>query len=260
MFHGYAVFAAGITPAPAVVPGRPGSGGARHTRPRPDLQQVVLRCAAMRFPTLSLPAVAAGLTLALTACTSDTADPTPTVDDTAVTSDDGLEGEAGNQGWMCQYVSPRAVEVLAGGEAQTPRQLVTEDDPDSWVCDVLVGGPGEQEPLARLSIMLGEEARQSARARAESEDGVERGPDYLGVSFLSPGLVTGLTLCTAPDATSARDKIPYSLVIESFGETGPEATDRLRQALTEAAKNLDGTMGCSPRRAVAEDASQTTAP
>lgn len=215
----------------------------------------------MRTRTLSLTAVVTGLTLALTACTSESADPEPTApDDTAATSDDGLEGDAGNQGWMCQYVSPRAVEVLAGGEAQTPRQLVTEDDEDTWVCDVLVGGPGEQEPLARLSIDLGEEAREEARERAESAEGVQPGPDYLGVSFVSPGLVTGLTLCTAPDATDVNDKIPYALVAESFGETGPEATDRLRQALTEMAKNLDGNLGCSPTRAVAEDAEQTTAP
>ncbi|GGK58238.1 hypothetical protein [Ornithinimicrobium pekingense] len=216
----------------------------------------------MRTRTLTLPAVLAGLALLAGACTSEDADPRPTAEDTANATDDGLEGQAGNQGWMCQYVSPTAVELAAGGEAQTPRELISVDDEDSWVCDVLVGGAGEQEPVIRLSIELGEEARTAARARAEGAEGVEPGPDHLGVSFVSPGLVTGLTLCTAPDATSATEKIPYSLVAESLGETDAEATEHLERALTETAKNLDRTLGCSPRRAVEEeqDAAQTTAP
>jgi hypothetical protein len=215
--------------------------------------------------TRTLPALAAGLALVLGACTSGTDEPGPTGDGASATDDaaaasDGLQGEAGNQGWTCEYVSPAAVELAAGGEATTPRQLVTQDDEDAWVCDVLVGGEGEQEPVIRLAIHLGEEARGTARARAESAEGVEPGPEHLGVSFVSPGLVTGLTLCTAPDATDTDDKIPYSLVIESLGQTDQETTEQLERALTETAKSLDRTLGCSPARAVSEDSGQTTAP
>lgn len=214
----------------------------------------------MRTRTLTLPALAAGVALVLGACTSEPTEPQQTTDDAATTADDGLEGEAGNRGWMCQYVSPTAVELANGGEAETPRQLVTQDDDEAWVCDVLVGGRGEQEPLIRLGIHLGEEARATARERAESAEGVQPGPDHLGVSFVSPGLVTGLTLCTAPDATDATEKIPYSLVIESLGETDAETTEHLQRALTETAKSLDRSLGCSPTRAISEDSGQTTAP
>lgn len=214
----------------------------------------------MRTRTLTVPALIAGLALSLSACTSESADPVPGDDAAASTPDDGLEGEEGNNGWMCQYVSPTAVELANGGEPETPRSLVTEDDEDTWTCDVLVGGKGAQEPVIRLGIHLGEEARDEARARAEAAEGVEPGPDHLGVSFVSPGLVTGLTLCTAPNATTANDKIPYSLVIESLGETDAETTEHLQRALTETAKGLDGSVGCSPRMAVSEDAGATSAP
>jgi hypothetical protein len=215
--------------------------------------------------TRTLPALVAGLALALGACTSGTDEPEPTGDGATSTEDaaaasDGLQGGAGNRGWMCQYVSPAAVELAAGGKAQTPRELVTEDTEDAWVCDVLVGGAGQQEPVIRLGIHLGEEARQTARARAEGAKDVQPGPKHLGVSFISPGLVTGLTLCTAPKATDREDKIPYSLVIESLGETDAKTTEQLEQALTETAKNLDRSLGCSPARAISEDAGQTTAP
>lgn len=214
----------------------------------------------MRNRALTAVAAVAGLTLVLGACTSGEPDPAPTSDDTAVTSDDGLEGTAGNQGWMCNYVNPKAVELANGSTPETTRMLVTEDTEDSWVCEVLVGGKGEQEPVIELSIRLGEKASEEARARAEAADGVEPGPDHLGVSFVSPGLVTGLTLCTDPQSTDAADKIPYALVAESFGDTGAETTDYLQRALTETAKGLDQSVGCSPSAALRDEAEQTTAP
>ena len=217
----------------------------------------------MRTPARSLAAATVGLTLLLSACTSESGDPEPSASADAeetATADDGLEGEAGNRGWMCQYVSPTAVELANGGEAETPRQLVTEDDAENWACDVLVGGPGQQEPLIRLGIRLGEDARAAARQRAEGEQGVETGPDHLGVSFVSPGMVTGLTLCADPRSSDARERIPYSLTIESLGETDAETTDHLERALTETAKNLDRNLGCSPKRALEEEAGATSAP
>lgn len=206
-----------------------------------------------------IPSLLAVAALTLGACTSGDADPAPSQDAAAQTSDDGLEGEAGNQGWTCQYVSPPLVESAAGGRAETPRQLVTEDDEDGWSCDVLVGGPGEQEPVVRLGIHLGEEHRDAARARAEGEQDVRPGPEHLGVSFVSPGLVTGLTLCTDPEG-AAGARIPYALTAESLGETGEETTALLQRALTEVAKGLDGSLGCSPKQARADDAEQTSAP
>ncbi len=212
----------------------------------------------MRNRTLTAAATAAGLALVLGACTSGDPDPAPTADDTAVTSDDGLEGTAGNQGWMCNYVSPTAIELANGSAPGTTRMLVTEDTEDSWVCEVLVGGKGEQEPVIELSIRLGEQAREEARDRAEAADGVEPGPDHLGVSFVSPGLVTGLTMCKDPQSTDVADKIPYALVAESFGQTDEETTKKLQTALTETAKGLDQSVGCSPKLALKEDAAAQT--
>lgn len=206
-------------------------------------------------------ATATGLALVLGACTSGGADSAPTSEDTAVTSDDGLEGTAGNQGWMCNYVSPTAIELANGSTPETTRMLVTEDTEDSWVCDVLVGGKGEQEPLIELSIHLGERSWAQARARAEGAKGVEPGPDHLGVSFVSPGLVTGLTMCTDPQSDDPDDKIPYALVAESFRQTDATTTEHLQRAVTETAKNLDQSIGCSPKLALQQDAAaRTTAP
>lgn len=215
----------------------------------------------MRTRTLATAVTAAGLVLALGACTSDAPDPAPTSDDAAVTSDDGLEGTAGNQGWMCNYVSPTAIELANGGAPETTRMLVTEDTEESWACEVLVGGRGEQKPIIELAVRLGEDARAQARAEAEGAEGVETGPDHLGVSFVSPGMVTGLTLCKDPQSADVDDKIPYTLVARSFGETDPETTDHLERAVTETAKNLDQSVGCSPKRALQEEAAaQTEAP
>lgn len=207
-------------------------------------------------------ALVAGLAVALSACTSEEPEAPPVAaEDSARTSDDGLEGEPGTgTGWLCEYVSPATLRAAVGAEAQSPRQLVTEDDEDSWVCEVLVGGPGEQEPAVRLAIQLGEEARDLARERAEAAAQVRGGPEHLGVSFVSPGLVTALTLCTAPDAQDRGERIPYTLVAESLGETGEEATAGLRQALTEAAKRLDAAVGCSPSQALSDEAAATTGP
>lgn len=202
---------------------------------------------------LSVPTLAVTTVLTVGACTSEdpaTETSTSGTDDAAVTSDDGLQGEVGGNGYLCQYVSPATADAAAGGTAVTPRGLVTEDDEDGWVCDVLSGGPGEQEPVLRLSIHLGEEARAEARARAEAEDGVEPGPEYLGLSFISPGLVTGLTSCTAPDATNRADQIPYTLVGESLTIIDEEMTDEVRSALALMAQNLDKSVGCAPKAAL----------
>ncbi|MFK5635737.1 hypothetical protein [Ornithinimicrobium sp. LYQ103] len=216
----------------------------------------------MRSSTLTATALVA--VLGLTACTSEEPTPTPSTDEATssggTTTDDGLEGGPGTNGWMCQYASPDAVSAVAGEEPTTVRELVVQDDAEGWVCQVLVGGAGEQETVLTVSVLLGEEYRDAARARAESADGAEPGPAYLGVSFLSPGLVTGLTLCTAPDAARSDDRIPYTLVAESLAETGEDATDALRATLGEAARSLDQGLGCSPQAALAEDAATTTAP
>lgn len=212
----------------------------------------------MRNRTLTAAATATGLALVLGACTSGGPEPAPTSDDTAVTSGDGLEGSAGNRGWMCNYVSPKAIELANGSAPGTTRMLLTEDTQESWVCQVLVGGRGEQEPVVELSIRLGQAAREEARSRAEAAEGVSPGPDHLGVSFVSPGLVTGLTMCTDPASSDVADKIPYTLVAESFGQTDEKTTHQLQAVLTETAKGLDQSVGCSPKLALQQDAAAQT--
>lgn len=213
--------------------------------------------------------VAAGLALLLSSCTTSE-DPTPTptaTEDAAATSDDGLEGTEGRNGWLCEYVNASAVNAAAGGEAVTPRQRIVEDDEDAWVCEVLSGGPGEQEPIIRLSILLGEQARAEARERAEAAEGVEPGPEHLGRSYISPGLVTGLTSCVRPGATQRDDQVPHTLIGESFLVDDQEVTEDLRGALSSMAQGLDKGLGCSPKQAVidqadsdGDDAGTTTAP
>lgn len=205
-----------------------------------------------------------GLALTLSACTSEDAGTARgtagTADDAALTSDDGLQGQSPQNGWLCEYVSPSAVDAAAGGKAVTPRSLTVQDDEKAWVCEVLSGGKDEQEPIVRLTIALGEEGRATAGQRAEAAQGVQPGPDYLGRSFISPGLVTGLTSCTAPKATDRSQQIPYTLVAEAFKVTTPEVTDDLRSALTIAAQGLDKSLGCSPKQASKDQAAATTAP
>lgn len=216
----------------------------------------------MRAPHLLPVTAVTALALALTACTSE--DPVdevpPATDDASVTSDDGLEGGPGSNGWLCQYVSPSATDAAAGGTAETPRERIVEDDEDSWVCEVLTGGPGEQRPVVRLSILIGEEFRAEARERAEAAPDVEQGPDYLGLSFISPGLVTALTSCTDPAATNRSQQVPYTLVGEALEVVDEETTEDLRSSLTTAARNLDQGVGCTPGQALADQEAATTAP
>lgn len=225
----------------------------------------------MRNRIFSSTAVAAGLALVLTSCTSEDATVAGrTTDDAAVATDDGLEGEPGRGGWLCEHVSPAAVEAASGGEPVNPRQLVLQDDAEGWVCEVLTGEKGAQEPVVRLSILLGDEARATARERAEAAEGVEPGPEYLGRSYISDGLVTGLTTCTRPGATKRDDRVPHTIVAESLGEKDEATTKGLLAAAGQAAQGLDRGLGCSPKQAVIEqsedaqgegdDAATTTAP
>lgn len=225
-----------------------------------------MRNRSFRPSLLSSVAVAAGLALTLTSCTSE--EPAPpassetggTQADGASATDDGLEGDVPDNGWYCEHLNMDVIDAAAGGTAVEPREKVVQDDEKGWACEVLVGEKGSQEPLLRLSIQLGEEARAEARARAEAVDGWEEGPQHLGRSYISPGLVTGLTSCTKPEATQRSDQTPHTLVAESFGETNEEVTEGLRAALSLAAQNLDRNMGCSPKQAAQDQAESTTAP
>ena len=99
-----------------------------------------------------------------------------------------------------------------------------------------------------------------ARERAEAAEGVEPGPDYLGLSFVSPGMVTGLTSCTAPGTTDRTDQVPYTLIGETLGVVDDATTENLRSALSTMAQNLDRGIGCAPRQALEDQAAATTAP
>lgn len=203
----------------------------------------------MRTRTLGLVLLAALLPLA--GCTSDPAEPpAPTTeDDAAVTTESGLEGQEGNAGWYCRYLNTATLETALGEESTTPRELVVSDTADEWVCDVLNGGIGDQEPALRVSILLGEDAVGEARTRAEDLDGTVPGPAHLGESYLSPGLVTALTACRLPTAERLDDYGPLAVTFESFHSDDETTTENLRQAASQAAQQLDQSLGCSPRLA-----------
>lgn len=186
--------------------------------------------------------------LGTSACTSgeDPADEPTAVapapeDEAAVT--DGSD----SNGWLCDDISPDSLQTLAGGEVAAPTEVMLADDDQTWVCEARDG----DTPLMRLSLSVGEEARDAARARARELDGV-RGPEYLGESYLSPTLVTGLTLCTDMGQPDAGVYEPYTMVAESLVEDEGDYSEPLRSTLGTLAQRLDQGIGCSPKQARSE--------
>lgn len=198
----------------------------------------------MHLRTFGLILLAA--TTAMTGCTSGPVEE-ETTDDAIVTSDDGLEGSEGTSGWYCRYLNAGLIESALGQESTTPRELVVSDTAEEWICEVLNGGPGEQDPILRVSIQLGQDAVDTARTRAETAEDVQDGPEHLGESYLSAGLVTGLTACRLPTAQRLDDFGPLAIVLESLGQTDATTTQQLRAAASQAAQQLDQSLGCSPK-------------
>lgn len=208
----------------------------------------------MRSPARSITALAlAALTLG--ACTSGE-DPSETsTPDAAPSSAPAVTDGSDSNGWLCEDVSPETLRAVAGGELGEPNEVMVQDDETAWVCDAYDG----DTPLVRLSLAVGEEARDEARSRMQSLEGVTEGPDYLGESYSSPGVVAGLTACTDMDQPGAGVYEPYTMVAESLTGDDADVSDQLRSTLTGLARRLDQGIGCSPKQARGEaDAGDTT--
>lgn len=206
------------------------------------------------LPTAVLALVAG---LALGACTSgedpaDDSTPAPSTEQAAVT--DGSD----SNGWLCDDISPQSLRALAGGELADPAEEMIQDDDEAWICEARDG----DTTLARLSLSVGEEARDAARERVQAAEGVAAGPDYLGESYTSPALVVGLTLCTDMDQPGAGVYEPYTMVAEALVESEDDLSEPLRSTLASMARRLDQGIGCSPRQALeeagADDGAATT--
>ncbi|MFK5581886.1 hypothetical protein [Serinicoccus sp. LYQ131] len=206
----------------------------------------------MRTRTLSSFALVA--LLATAGCTSgsepaDDRTEEQTSEQAAATDGSGMDG------WLCDDISPASLETLAGGELTDPTEVQVQDDDEAWVCEARDG----QTPLARVTLQVGEEARDEARERVEQTEGVEPGPDYLGESYTSPALVVGLTLCRVTEGGPDEHQ-PYVMVAESLVDSEEDLSEPLRSTLAQLAGGLDQRYGCSPTLARSDAAEATEAP
>lgn len=201
------------------------------------------------------PSIPLALLLALgaTGCTSEPEPEGPTSGGTTSETAPG-DGRGGN-GWLCEDMSPANLRAVAGGELAEPRELVVADDDTSWVCEAYDG----QAPLLRLSVVVGEEGREEARALAAETEGGAAGPDYLGESVIGPRQGVAITLCTDP-GSEADARTPYSITAEALGDSPEDVSEALRSTLTLTAGKLDQGVGCSPKAALEEAAQTTEAP
>lgn len=203
--------------------------------------------------------LALALALALGACTSGPDPAEQTGQATSAQPSDPAEAaaatEAAARGWVCRHIGPDAVLAVAGEEPAQLQGVTVKDDQEGWTCEARDG----QQPLVRVSIERGEAARDAAQERAEAAAGVQDGPEHLGVSYESPRLVTGLTLCRDVDNQGSQDYEPYTLVAEALTDSEDDVSAELRATLGLVAANLDQTIGCSPRQA-REDAGLPSSP
>lgn len=205
-----------------------------------------------------LAALTASAALLLGACTSD-ADPaqpsSPGMQqDPPTSTDPGPDPEAagataapGAGGVLCRYVTASTQRTVAGADLTDPHQLMVENDPESWVCEVRDG----DQALMRVSILRGEDAWDSQRGLAQEAEGVIDGPEWLGEAYSSPQRITGLTMCATseePDVTYEE----YALVVESVTDPQEDLTAPLRVTASTMARNLDQAVQCSPKMARGE--------
>lgn len=207
--------------------------------------------AAMRTRTVS--SLALVTLLATAGCTSGS-EPQEDAGDEQTEQAAATEG-AGMDGWLCDDISPASLKTLAGGELTDPTEVQVQDDDEAWVCEARDG----QTPLARVTLQVGEEARDEARERVGQTEGVEPGPDYLGESYTSPALVVGLTLCRGTEGGPDVDE-PYVMLAESLVDSEEDLSEPLRSTLAQLAGSLDQRYGCSPTLARSEAAEVTESP
>lgn len=218
---------------------------------------------AMRTRPPVLAVVTASVSLLLGACTSgdDPQQEAPTSvqngpdgeQPTDGPAEDGDADAAGStappaeRGFLCRYVTEATQEVLAGGDLTDPYQLMVQNDPQSWVCEVR----DEDEALVRVSILRGEGVWDTQRDLAEAEQGVTEAPPWLGESYQSSRRITGLTMCTLAQEGGGTYE-PYALVVEAVSDSTEDVTGELSTTASALARSLDQAIGCSPRMARGE--------
>lgn len=217
----------------------------------------------MRIRRLLAPSL--GALLVLGGCTSGDApaDETPTgtqtADGTAATDDadqTGVPQPPAANGYLCRYVGPDQQGAVAGGDLAEPVQVDMQNDPTHWICEARDG----EETVVRVSILRGQDLADEARDAAQAAEAVEDGPAYLGESYTSARRVTGLTMCRTPDSEGSEGWERYSIVVEAVPESDEDVAKHLTMVAGAAARALDQSVGCSPKMAVSEAVSATTAP
>lgn len=206
-------------------------------------------------------ATAAAAVLALTACTSGAQD-----GDAATTTAPTMEGAVPTTGWWCGLIEEDVVSAVTDGRTGEAREVLRVNDGSTYHCDVVLPtGEGLQTEVVLSMLVTADDETGAERLRQELEgvDEVAPGPDYLGESYLAPGLAVAIMPCGAPlDAENAGEPVPWTYVVRAAEGRGQGLDEELTGPINRQVRQVDSAVGCSPSEAVrpGDDAAGTTTP
>lgn len=209
----------------------------------------------MRHTTLSA-ALTLGVGLLLTACTSDAPDQDAAQDapadpaEASAATGVAAAGTPSESGWFCALVPQELVATLTGGEVDQARELMRANDEQSWRCQVnQVSDDGASfETVLELSAgPVDEQTEQAYRSDLQAQEGMTRGPEYLGEGYVTPGTVVALMECNTPpvDGTEGAP-VPHAFVVEVVSGPGTGLTEELIPPLQNLITEVDRSVGCFP--------------
>jgi hypothetical protein len=197
-------------------------------------------------------AALAGASLLLAACTSegpDTAEP----DVVTLTSAPGPAeaGTASDTGWYCALIEEELVATATNGALDRARESMVSNDDDAWVCEVNLVAGDSYETVLRLSVYPnGQEETDAFRAELADAEGMERGPAFLGESYVVPGRTVALMQCNLPELEGQPGGPgPYAFQIEGLSGPAAELTEELRSPVRRLVTQIDQSVGCFPTQA-----------
>lgn len=212
-----------------------------------------------RRTTTAAVSLALLLTTALAGCSSgeeDAAPSSPTAEEPP--------GEIPSSDWWCRLIKKETVDAATGGRSAEARHVTVTDEADHWACEVWVPDEDGEAETALVFSVQGNAADEADEALGEvqSLEGVEPGPEHLGLSYFAPTMAVSVIPCFGrPETPEAETEVPYVLMLRAPLDTAGEATDLLDKPLTRLAREMDQGYGCSPSKISArDDASTTTAP
>lgn len=233
-----------------------------------------------RRPLAILSLMALALT-PLAACTSgDEDDNSTTTTDSASQSEQASQpGEAArpeDSGWFCRLIEDDAVDLATGGRADEALEQEALSTEDEYQCDVVVPTDGGGTEVA-MSLSMHRNIpglADEVLAEVKAIEGVQPGPDRLGVSYIADTLAVSIVPCKAEgNADKDSPEVPYVFLLRAPMDTEGAATDMLDDTLNRLVREMDQGYGCSPSKihentdgadsteapADTSDASETTA-